>query len=341
MNAIKFSLVALVLAACFSLIGQAYGTPVALAAFVGLNGLAYSASVTGSACLGIRPPLKMPDFTGNFAANGKVTATLPPGVAYHQDTFHFQTAAVDMTVAQMKSMVTSIVAKVNSKEVRTWTPTALDVANATNGARFAAANGYLTDYFSEPWRRTWEGEERCAWGTDRTNGITYEITWSGTAVTPTVEHYAIADESNRPFDAYPIRQVRMNNALAVVNGLQQWPGQGIFKDTGMWYSRIHFLSALVTSASVKVNKVPKWDNVPRAFLAEWLAKNQGLSLQASTYTVAFDGLSQQLTDQLATFFINAAGNQQVLNELVVEWTGSGGGNVDILTELYQKFPIAA
>ncbi len=285
--------------------------------------------------LGLRLPVKNPDPSGNMASNGKLTFLVPRGNALFDATFHFQTAGVDMTVAQMKSMCDTITWKVGGKAVREWTPTTLDIANATNGAIYAAANGYLTDYFAEPWRRTMEGEERGAWGTQGVGDITCEVKFNATAVTPTVEMHTRNAETDRPFRAYPVRHVRTYN-IPVINGTTQWPGNGMLREIGLFYDRIHFQSALVSSVEIQVEKNPKWEDIPRALLAtEWFPK-QGLAMQTAVYSVAFSGMSRQLTDMLASF-VTRDGKLDLASDFRVEITATGAANVDVFTEQYQVF----
>lgn len=322
-----------VLAFALSFIESAYGLPVAAAAFLTANLTA--ATLVQSNVLGMRNILKCPDFTGNIAASGTATLTVPLGAALHQIIFIAKTAGTLMTVAELKSMITSLVCKANGKPVREWTPTSLSHANGTNGSQYATAAGYLIDYFSEPWRRTLEGEERGAWGTDGLDSLTYEVKFDASATTPTIEAYIVVDEFNRPFKAYPIRHVRSYPALTVINGTQQFPGGGILRESGLFYDRLHFLSSAITSVKVEVNKVVKFDNVPRTVMAELLSK-RGLSMQSSVYTVAFSGSSQQLTDQLASFNI-VNGEAKPITDLRLEWTGGSSTTADLVTEQYQIF----
>jgi hypothetical protein len=238
-----------------------------------------------------------------------------------------------MTVAQMKIMVSSITLKMNGKPVREWTPASLDISNATNGTQFAAANGYLRDFFAMPWLRTMEGEERNALGTVGLRTLTYEIVFSGTAVTPTVKAWANVDEYDRPVTAYPFRHIRNYNALPVVNGTTQWPGGGLLKDVGLWYGRLHFQSAAITKVKVQANGVTKWDDLPRALVGELMAK-AGLAQQANTYSLAFDLTSKQFTDILSTFTRSGNGYAPIA-DLRLEYTGNAAGTVDVCTEQFQ------
>lgn len=315
---------------CFDLAYHAGG---ALGAAT-VAGLVLFGAAPASPVLGFRYPVKLSDPSGNITTNGKATFLLTKGLAYHDVTFNIKDGGVDMTVAQMKARVDSIVMKVGGKAVREWTPTSLDIANSTNGAQYAAANGYLTDYFSEPWRRTWEGEERASMGTQGVGDITYEVKFNGAAVTPTIEGWATVDSVDRPFRAFPFRHVRNYN-VAVINGRTQWPGGGLLREVGLFYDRIHFLSALVTVVRIETNKNVKWEDIPRALVAERLAK-RGLALQANVYSVVFTGSSQQLTDQLASFVDNN-GVLENVTDFRIEYVGTGAGNVDVVTEQYQIF----
>lgn len=287
-----------------------------------------------------RLPIKIPDPSGNMATNGKVTFTFPRGAAYRDYTMHFQDGGVDMTVAQMKARTDSIVVRVGGKAVREWTATTLDLTNSTNGAQYSAVNGYLTDWFDEPWRRTMEGEERNAWGTQGVGDITVEIKFNGAAVAPTVEIYAFQAEADRPLRAYPIRHVRNHN-VAIINGTTQWPGNGLLREVGLWYDRIHFLSANVTSINIEADKYPKWDRVARGFIATWYPQ-RGLSLQASTYSVIFSGRSLQLTDLLSSFKpgsnpVDPLDGATLISDLRIEITANAAGSSDVVTEQYQVF----
>jgi len=287
-----------------------------------------------------RLPNKIPDPSGNMAANGKVTFTFPRGVAYRDYTMHFQDGGVDMTLAQIKARVDTITVRVGGKAVREWTPTTLDLCNSTNGAQYAGVAGYLTDWFDEPWRRTMEGEERNAWGTQGVGDITVEIKFNGVGVTPTVEIYAFTAESDRPLRAFPIRHIRTAN-VPLINGTNQWPGNGPLREVGLWYDRMHFLSATVTSVNIEADKYPKWDHVARGFVSTWLAQ-RGLSLQANTYSVIFSGRSLQLVDLLASFIpgrnpVDPLDGAGLISDLRVELTANAAGNTDVVLEQYQVF----
>lgn len=279
----------------------------------------------------MRIPIQLPEFTG-VGVNQKASLSVPLGVAYHTILLNLLTSGVNMTVAQMKSMVDTITVKLNGKPVQEWTPTSLDIANATNGTQYAANNGYLFLHLSEPWRRTMEGEESGAWGTAGLDSFTIEVKFNGTAVAPTIASWGfVQDGPNREIRRFPIRYVRNYTALPVINGVQQL--NGIVRDVGLFYTRFHFLSALVTVAKVQINRITKWDSITRVVAVEVLAK-RALAMQANTYTLAFDGASQQLTDQLASFQLGQQG-PVVVPDFRIEYTGTGAGTTDLVAEQYQ------
>jgi hypothetical protein len=300
-------------------------TTVALAAFV-------QTLSPASAVLGFRNQLRFPNFNA-VGSNQKATLDVPRGLAYHDISINVQDGGADMTVAQMKQRIDSIVIKIDGKAVQEWTPTTLDALNSTNGARYAAIAGWLTLYFSEPWNRTLEGEERGAWGTDGIQTFVIEIKFNANATAPGLTAYANVEEANRPFRAFPVRHIRTLSGMPVVSGVSQIPNP--LKEVGLFYRRIHFFSSLVTSANVAVNKVVKWENIPRALVGKLMAE-RGLSQQANVYSLAFDLTSQQLTDQLASF-INDNGTLKEIADFRIEYTGSGAGTADVVHELYQVF----
>lgn len=286
-----------------------------------------------SQVLGVRLALKVPDPSGNMVTNGKVVFDNPRGVAYHEIQYRFRDGGVDMTVAQIKARVESIVQKFNGKAVREWTPTTLDTCNSVNGAQYAAVNGYLSDYLSEPWRRTIEGEERNALGTGGLGQFTTEIKFTAAAVAPSVEAIALVDDQNRPFNAYPFRHVRSYPGQPVINGAQQWPGAGPERRVGLWYDRIHFFSSLVTAVRIEMDKSVKWEDVARADAAVKYA-NRGFAMQANVYTVGFSLLSGQFTDQLPSFK-QEDGKLVPVENFLLKWTGTGAGTADVVTEQYE------
>ena len=279
----------------------------------------------------MRLPLQLPDFS-SVGAGQRATLDIPLGLGIHDISLNLKDEGTDMTVAQMKARVTEIVLKSNGKPIREWTPTTLDVVNSSYGSQYAAADGWLRDYFSEPWTRTMEGEERGALGTGGLQSLTLEVKFNGDAVDPTVVAYANFEETNRAFNQFPFRHIRMLTGQAVVNGRTQISNP--LKEVGLFYRRLHFLSAAITSVDIRVNKVTKWDNLPRALVSELMSKS-GFALQANTYTVAFDMSSRQLTDQLPTFVKNDAGQLANIADFRIEYTGNAAGSVDVLHELYQ------
>lgn len=309
------------------------GPLMALALFLGSNLIAHATwPADFSQVHGFRNQLKFPNFN-SVGSNQRATLDVPLGVAYHDISINVTDGGVDMTIAQMKARIDSIIIKIDGKAVQEWTPTTLDALNSTNGAKYAAINGWLTLYFSEPWNRTMEGEERGAWGTDGIKTFVIEVKFNAAAVAPGIVAWYNAEEANRPFRAFPVRHVRTLAAMPVVNGLSQIPNP--LKEIGLFYRRLHFFSANITSAKVSVNKVVKWEDIPRALVAK-LMTERGLSLQANVYSLAFDLTSQQLTDQLATF-VKDGNNLKEIADFRIEYTGNGAGNADVVHEMYQVF----
>lgn len=319
------------LAASFVML-VAFGLTAGVMTFAATSGLGLALYPPNYVALGFRNQLKLPNFNA-VGSNQKATLDVPLGLAYHDISLNILEGGADMTVAQMKARIDSVVIKINGKPVQEWTPTTLDALNRTNGAQYAAIDGWLTLYFSQPWIRTMEGEERGAWGTDGIQTFVIEVKFNAAAVAPAISAFANVEEANRPFRAFPVRHIRTLAAMPVVNGLSQIPNP--LKEVGLFYSRMHFFSNLVTSARVSVNKVVKWEDIPRALVAKLMAE-RGLSLQANVYSLAFDLTSKQLTDQLASF-VSDAGTLKEIADFRIEYTGSGNGTADVVHELYQVF----
>ncbi len=273
----------------------------------------------------------LPGFT-NVGVATRATLVIPIGVIYYGLQLSLTRNGAPMTTAQMLTDIATLQLKVNDNVIQDWRPDDLIKVNATMGAQFAARDGYLPIWFSRPDRRTMEGEELEGWGTSDIQNFTLEVTFQG-AATPTITANAIVDAGgNRPLRAVPIRHIRRLNYAPGAAGQSQL--NGLIKGVNIYYARMHFLSSLVTSVKISIDDRIVWHDLPRALVAEIFAE-YGLSLQANTYTVAFD-LSKQLTDQMATFYPPANNLPAApVNDLRVDVTVSGAGAFDVLLEQYR------
>lgn len=278
----------------------------------------------------MRDTLKLKNFSQQTAGN-RATVDLPIGNIIHDVHLLFMTTAgALMTVAQMKSWVKNIKLILNGKLVQEFKKADyLFEQNGTNGAQYDPVAGHMKLYFSEPWRRSWEGEEFAGLGTGGLTTAVLEVEFDAAAVNPSVIGWASLDRMNRSVYKLPIKKVRTFNFAPAAAGTTQF--DKLPQGPDIYYQRVHFKSALITAVSLVLDRNAKFEAVPLSIVAERF-RNRGMVLQPNTYTMAFDD-TQQLTDQVATFYQDAKGQfAGKIQDFRIDATASGAGNVDVIVE---------
>lgn len=278
----------------------------------------------------MRDTLKLKQFSP-ASAGARSSVDLPIGNIIHDLHLIFTTTGgALMSVAQMKSWVKNITLRLNSKDVLTYKKSDfLFAQNGTNGAQFAAVDGVMRIYFSQWWRRSWDGEEKGGLGTGDLSSAVLEVEFDAAAVNPGVSGFASLDRRNRSVYALPILKVRPYNFIP--GGAGTFLFDKLPQGPDIFYQRVHFFSNLVTHGKLMLDRNAKYEDVPLAVVAERF-RNRGMVLQANTYTLAFDD-SQQLTDQIATFYQTPDGKYAgKIQDFRIDMTVSGAGSIDVIAE---------
>lgn len=130
----------------------------------------------------------------SVAAGQTATIDLPTDRRYHGLYLFYKKTADQATI---EADITGVRLKVNGTVVRTFSAAQLNSINALNGKPFV--NGLIPIRFSEPWRRTQNGEDLLAWGMSNIVTFQVEIDIADGAVAPTISGYAVVDRTQEPF----------------------------------------------------------------------------------------------------------------------------------------------
>lgn len=131
---------------------------------------------------------KMPDLQ-NVVAGQRASARLPVGLTYNYLFVRAKTAGTDMTEAQMKSMLNDVRLLIDGDlKIEASATELLDIAQYYG---ITIQDGVLPIVFSRPWMRTVQGEDVLAYGTKDVATMDITIDVDATALTPTLELYAV------------------------------------------------------------------------------------------------------------------------------------------------------
>jgi hypothetical protein len=225
-------------------------------------------------------------------ANQTVTGKCQSDRRYHGFLINYSNAASRLaaraaTQAEMEADIGEIRFIANSKVLRRFTVAQLNLINALNG--IAVRAGQEAIFFSDPKRRTPDGEEWGAFTAYGIPGVTLEVDVTATADAPqmTIDQvYDYVPDRNKGFILWEKKSVVNPNAGDLdIDGLTK---KGA-------YSRIHLFTDKISRVLVKVDEVAIHDRTPekiKAFLAPY-----GLVVQAGTTPVVFD-FTQQISDAL-------------------------------------------
>ena len=95
-------------------------------------------------------------------AGQTATLNLPPDGIYHKLMLHYAEGGTAADAATVTAAIDEARLIVNGKVQRRFTGEDLLAINAYHGKAYT--DGYLPIFFSEPWRRTVQGEDALAWG---------------------------------------------------------------------------------------------------------------------------------------------------------------------------------
>lgn len=258
----------------------------------------------------------------NIVAAGSTSVLrLPRNRRYHAIFLQYKTNAAQATI---EADLTAIRVKVNGKIVREFSAAQLYVILGLNGIAFTL--GMVPILFSEPKRRTPEGEEYLALNAYETLGIgdvDIEVDVAGGAAAPTLAAFASFD-FERPADVHanPLLQTVMHWVKRVTPCAAAFPvaapltPANYFPNVNGWLHRAHFFDAVMTQGILRTGATPRWNATTVQIPA--LLIPYGLTKQANTFHMALDA-DQQYVNGLYL-------PSEPSLELDIVASGAAGGN---------------
>jgi hypothetical protein len=197
-------------------------------------------------------------------------------------------AARPATQAEIEADLGEFRLMANGKPLRRALVSELHKINALNGLAFRA--GQVLVQFSDPKRRTPDGEEWGAFSAFGIPGITVEFDIKSTAVGPALSldcEYDFVPDKNRGFIVWEKRTI-VSPTAGDDYDLNDLIRAGA-------YSRIHLFTDKISRVRAQIDDADMHDRTPEK-IAAFLAKH-GLTVQAGTTPVVFD-YTQQISDAL-------------------------------------------
>lgn len=252
----------------------------------------------------IQKPTKLANMQGNFAANGKVTGRIPNNGTIYMLMFRcFSAGGADLTVAQMKNDIDTIIFRLNGKQI--WETTATFLLDRqkyffdVSGAAAGNINGWIPAHLFLPHLESDPERRVLGWGMADITSFEVEINFkAGLATLASMQVFSVQSDEVRPLGRHlRIRKYANNNA-----------GTGYFEiptlareDGSIDYGIIHIENGAgtVLDVTVKVNNVAVHDQVPPGANQLMLTSNNRTP-QAGYYHVDFtrrDDLSSVLPMQ--------------------------------------------
>lgn len=261
--------------------------------------------------------------SANAVAPGQTaTFDVPALYTYHGISIYYTANGVAATRATMEADITEIRIKLNGQIQRRFSAATLFAINAFYGD--VVDNGYLPIYFSEPWRRTTQGEDALAWGMADISTFTIEVDIKSTAVSPTLAAKGMIERVNRPNGI--IKKWAQFTVPALVTGEYNYPQL----PKGDAYHALHGFTANVTEVQVKIDQTEEF-RATRADALHWYARH-GLQMQTGVFTVAFDH-TNRVSDALSTRIPNPDGKSwRLISDFAVNWFMSAPTSFPLIAE---------
>lgn len=263
----------------------------------------------------MRRRITLPSFNA-VGAGQTATLDVPLGRLYHGIFIRYKKTA---TRAQIEADVKEIRVLINGKAQRRYSAAQLFTMLDMIGYSFQA--GIIPIFFSEPNRRTIDGEEGLAWGTADIATFQIEIDIASTATAPTLSAFAEVGIGNK------------NLGLIIKHRIESFDSQGaqVKNITGLpkrdIYQRMYVFSSLVTAARVEVDQLCVYDLTRDDAVALMARPTPKLTMPTGTFVICFDD-TQQVTDGLPM----ARNDGQKITEFRVDLTCSGAGALPIISE---------
>lgn len=270
----------------------------------------------------MRDLVKMPNFNG-VAAGQTATVNLPAQDTYHRLFLTYTESGTLVTEANMKAAITEVRLLINGKIQRRFSANELITLNALRGDGYS--NGYLTIYFSEPWRRTPQAEDMLAWGMADVATFAVEVDIAAGRTAPALSAKALIGRGERDDQG----------RLRGLGGIMKWRKHPIGINVsglnnvstlpkGDAYSSLHCFSGNINSVVVTTGGLERF-NATSADITEILSQ-EGMARQANVFSVIFDN-TKRLADVLPT-----AG----LADFRVDFDMAAAASFTMLTEVYGR-----
>ena len=258
------------------------------------------------------------------AAGQTATLELPVGsLVYHELLLIYGTSTGGgPTEANMEAEVTEVRIKLDGKVQRVFSAAQLFDLNRVNGITVAA--GFLPIFFGEPWRRSADGEDALAWGTQDISTFTVEVDIAAGATAPTLDARIVVDRVRRPLG--PIVKWRRFtvpvSAVGIVN-VTTLPKQDA-------YYRLHAFSTLIDDVEVNIDQLEVF-KMDDAHMRE-LYTEMGLAVPAALTSIIFDP-TQRVGDALAMVTRLPNGQSQAVSEFRVDYNMNTATSFPLITEV--------
>lgn len=278
----------------------------------------------------MRQYVVLPAFNG-VAAGQTATIDLPVGaLAYHWiDLFFGCTNAGNGNQANLESYITEVRLKLNGKVQRRFSAKELDTINAFYGAQYGyKADGTLAQasiFFSEPWRRTPQGEDALAWGMADVASFQIEVDLAAGVTGPTLTAKAEIERVNRVLG--PIIKWRKYTIQVAAAGI-------VTVNTLPKIDAYYELHAFLTAAADLTDLTVTVDN-QQVFKAlrvdiDNLNTRYGFTPQANVTSVVFDR-TKRVSDSLS--MVAAQKGSQILRvqNFQIDWNMANANSFPIQT----------
>jgi len=225
---------------------------------------------------------KMPS-PNSVGAGQTATFDLPTGaVKYHSLMFKYQESGAPANQANIETDLTEIRINVNGRTQRVFSAAQRNKINAFYGIPFST--GLLKEFFSEPWRRTPQGEDALGWGTDGLATLQVEVDIVAGATSPVLDLWAeISDVRETMGIIKKMRRFQIGVTSVGDRQVQNLPR------VGTSYYALHAFEGAdgdITNVQVKTNNLIRFDAPSDIVNAVYGAES--LTDQSGMFSVSFD-----------------------------------------------------
>lgn len=281
-----------------------------------------------------RKRLTMPSFQA-VAAGQTAVINIPTTGSYHAIVLKYLTATAGLaTQANVEAEIEEIRLKINGKVQRTLSARQLFDINSYHGIApipGGAAGVYmpLPIYFSEPWRRSVQGEDLLAWHMGDVETFQIEVDIAAAAASPQL--VALADREESPVDNTG-RPVPMGPIVKWKRFVLQPSAVGVYNAHDLpkndSYFAMHFDSTDIDSIDLTIDGEDWFDGVSRADLAQLYA-DQGFAMDAAWTVLDFAP-----TGRVAHARPMVSGNGMRVKDMRLDLDMAAAGAFDLVTETF-------